>query len=285
MALVTKTDADGDPNPCFDVNPKFDDVQCTGRGTAAPNRDPRGLHPQRLRGCRREARDRPRPDGRQPDDVRGLRPRLRAAVVRSQREQGADRRDGQRGIAARGDASASNCSAIATPSRHELPRRHGGEHRHHEGVLGRRDDPDLHQPRPPQSSANPTFPTYEEVRTAGPRRLPEPDRPREPGQAGDPQDHEQGGAAERRRLRLAPSEPERRCRGRHAAAVPVRRGDGERDDRPVALLRPARLPARHGRSEEQHQHARDLRCGRPGNREEEESRISGQSTSPRRSRS
>ena len=28
------TDADGDPNPCYDVNPKFDDVQCTGRGTA-----------------------------------------------------------------------------------------------------------------------------------------------------------------------------------------------------------------------------------------------------------
>ena len=34
MALVTPTDADGDPNPCFDVIPKFDDVQCTGRGTA-----------------------------------------------------------------------------------------------------------------------------------------------------------------------------------------------------------------------------------------------------------
>jgi 2',3'-cyclic-nucleotide 2'-phosphodiesterase (5'-nucleotidase family)/predicted AlkP superfamily phosphohydrolase/phosphomutase len=34
MALVSPTDADGAPNPCFDVNPKFDDVQCTGRGTA-----------------------------------------------------------------------------------------------------------------------------------------------------------------------------------------------------------------------------------------------------------
>jgi 2',3'-cyclic-nucleotide 2'-phosphodiesterase (5'-nucleotidase family) len=34
MALVTETDADGAPNPCFDVNPKFSDVQCTGRGTA-----------------------------------------------------------------------------------------------------------------------------------------------------------------------------------------------------------------------------------------------------------
>jgi len=34
MALVTETDADGDLNPCFDVTPRFDDVQCTGRGTA-----------------------------------------------------------------------------------------------------------------------------------------------------------------------------------------------------------------------------------------------------------
>jgi 2',3'-cyclic-nucleotide 2'-phosphodiesterase (5'-nucleotidase family)/predicted AlkP superfamily phosphohydrolase/phosphomutase len=34
MGLVTKTDADGDPNPCYDVNPKFDDVACTGSGTA-----------------------------------------------------------------------------------------------------------------------------------------------------------------------------------------------------------------------------------------------------------
>ena len=34
MGLVSPTDADGNPNPCYDVNPKFDDVQCTGRGTA-----------------------------------------------------------------------------------------------------------------------------------------------------------------------------------------------------------------------------------------------------------
>ena len=34
MGLVSPTDADGNPNPCYDVNPKFDDVQCTGTGTA-----------------------------------------------------------------------------------------------------------------------------------------------------------------------------------------------------------------------------------------------------------
>ena len=34
MGLVSKTDADGNPNPCYDVTPKFDDTACTGRGTA-----------------------------------------------------------------------------------------------------------------------------------------------------------------------------------------------------------------------------------------------------------
>jgi len=34
MALVTPTDIDGNPNPCFDVTPKFSDTQCTGAGTA-----------------------------------------------------------------------------------------------------------------------------------------------------------------------------------------------------------------------------------------------------------
>ena len=34
LGLVTPNDPDGSPNPCYDVLPKFDDVQCTGRGTA-----------------------------------------------------------------------------------------------------------------------------------------------------------------------------------------------------------------------------------------------------------
>ena len=34
LALVSPTDANGAPNPCYDVIPKFDDVQCTGTGTA-----------------------------------------------------------------------------------------------------------------------------------------------------------------------------------------------------------------------------------------------------------
>jgi 2',3'-cyclic-nucleotide 2'-phosphodiesterase (5'-nucleotidase family)/predicted AlkP superfamily phosphohydrolase/phosphomutase len=34
LGLVSPTDSDGNANPCYDVTPKFDDVQCTGRGTA-----------------------------------------------------------------------------------------------------------------------------------------------------------------------------------------------------------------------------------------------------------
>jgi 2',3'-cyclic-nucleotide 2'-phosphodiesterase (5'-nucleotidase family)/predicted AlkP superfamily phosphohydrolase/phosphomutase len=34
LALVSPNDPQGGPNPCYDVTPKFDDVQCTGRGTA-----------------------------------------------------------------------------------------------------------------------------------------------------------------------------------------------------------------------------------------------------------
>ena len=34
MGLVSPTDGSGNPNPCYDYTPKFDDVTCTGAGTA-----------------------------------------------------------------------------------------------------------------------------------------------------------------------------------------------------------------------------------------------------------
>ena len=80
MGLVTPTEPDGAPNPCYDVTPEVRRHPVHGPRDGAPRRDPRGLHPQRLRGRRREARHHARADGRQPDDVRRLRPRLRAAV-------------------------------------------------------------------------------------------------------------------------------------------------------------------------------------------------------------
>ena len=54
-----------------------------------------------------------------------------------------------------------------------------------------------------------SFPTYEEVRTAVRTAFQNLTDPATPGQAGRPQDPEQGGAAERRRLRLTAPEPQR----------------------------------------------------------------------------
>ena len=51
--------------------------------------------------------------------------------------------------------------------------------------------------------------TYEGVRDADHHRVREPDRSGQPGQAGRAEDHEEGGAAQRRRLRLAASESKR----------------------------------------------------------------------------
>ena len=55
----------------------------------------------------------------------------------------------------------------------------------------------------------PSGTTYEQVRTSVINAFSVADRPRQPGREGRAQDHEQGGAAERRRERLAPSEPQR----------------------------------------------------------------------------
>ena len=68
-----------------------------------------------------------------------------------------------------------------------------------------------------QIYVNTTLPagiTYAAVRDGGQRRVPEPHRPGQPGQAGRPQDPEEGGAAQRRRHRLAAPEPQRRRRRR-----------------------------------------------------------------------
>ena len=271
------------PNPCYDVNPKFDDVQCTGRGTARPRRDPRGLHPQRLRGRRREARHHARADGRRPDDVRRLRPRLRAAVLRRQRERRCSNdRDGRRQSRSHAsDASASNCSASASRPSHRRRRRTtddlakacwaGGTIQIYVNPTARR---------------RPALPTYEEVRTAVAQRVPEPDRPGEPGQAGHPEDHEQGGAAERRRLRLAAPEPQRRrrrrARARRTSRTRARRARRSR----CRTSSGSTATCRTRRPEEQHQHARDVRAGRPAaSRTRTTSRACGRSTSRRRSRS
>ena len=112
----------------------------------------------------------------------------------------------------------SNCSAVGgapVASAHGARR----DRRHRQGVLGRRDGADLHQPEPDQERRAADLGDVPDVRGGAhgdPQRVLEPHRPGEPGQAGHPQDHEQGGAAQRRRLRLAAPEPQRRRRRRLA---------------------------------------------------------------------
>ena len=82
---------------------------------------------------------------------------------------------------------------------------------------------------------------------------------------------------------LHPSRSRRR-RGRLPSAVPDGRADAGPARRPVAVLRPARLPARPGRPEEQHQHARDVHRRRARHQTPRaRSRTCGRSTSRRRS--
>ena len=87
MGLVTKTDADGGVNPCYDVTLKFsdDDVHRAAEGRTA-SRSARAY----IRSAYADADEKlgivRELMGGEPDDVRGLRPRLRAAVVRGQRE-------------------------------------------------------------------------------------------------------------------------------------------------------------------------------------------------------
>ena len=203
--------SDGNPNPYFDDLDAT--TQCPGRPPVA---DPRGIHPQRLPRRRREARRSAASlMGGEPDDVRRLRPRLRAAVVRGQRRRRSLRR--RSGIAARRAASS------------QLPRRAGRR---------RRDDIAKAAGPAARSRSTSTWPAASRRRPTasaaelrrGPngdrRRLPEPDRPGATrAQQVVAQDHEQGGAAQRRRHRLAAPEPQRRRRRRAPAAVPVRRGD------------------------------------------------------------
>ena len=196
MGLVTPTDPDGSPNPCYDVTPKFDDVQCTGRGTAGRVAIREGYirsayeDADEKLGITRELM------GGNPTTFAGSDHGFGAAAVRGQREQGAVRRDASTTRSTNTDvslhasnANASNCGAATT----DLAKACWAG-----GTI--------------QIYVNTTLPagiTYAAVRAACDERVPEPDRPGQPGQAGDHEDHEEGGAPERRRLRLAAPEPQR----------------------------------------------------------------------------
>ena len=85
LGLVTKRLPNGAKNPAYD------DVQVQ-RHAGRPRQAARGVHPPRVPGLRRD--DAPGagpPEGQGPDDVRLVRPRLRAAVPGHRRQQGARR--------------------------------------------------------------------------------------------------------------------------------------------------------------------------------------------------
>ena len=104
------------------------------RRPGRPCRRPRGVHPHRVRGGRRDPDARPRADGQGPDDVRRLRPRLRAAVPRDRREPAARR-----------------AGAALAAADLELPSGDGRDDRQGQGLLGRRSVADLPQRRGPRS--------------------------------------------------------------------------------------------------------------------------------------
>ena len=149
MGLVSPTEPDGEPNPCYDVNPKFDDVQCTGRGTA----DRVAIREGYIRSAYEDADEKlgitRELMGGNPTTFAGSDHGFAPQWYAVNANAGAERGDGRRRLAAR-----------ERRRRLELQRRRrragrtadGAERdrRHREGVLGRRDDPDLRQPEPAQ---------------------------------------------------------------------------------------------------------------------------------------
>ena len=127
LGLVSPKLPNGAPNPAYD------DVDLNGVA-GRPRRRARGVHPHGVPGGRRGPDARPQADGQGPDDVRRLRPRLRAAVP-GDRRQPAARRAGP---------------ALAAADV-ELPPGHGRDDRQGQGLLGRRRRADLPQRRRPRS--------------------------------------------------------------------------------------------------------------------------------------
>ncbi len=107
--------------------------------------------------------------------------------------------------------------------------------------------------------------TYDGSTQPDRRVVREPDRPGQPWRSGSPGGLREGGAGERRQDRLSQRDALRGRRGRLPAAVSDRRGDSGTDDRLLAVLRAARLPARPRRSRAQREHARHVRRRGQGN--------------------
>ena len=218
LGLVRPTDADGDQNPCYDITPLFSDATSA---SARPRRTVSAIREGYIRSAYVDADEKlalarslmgGNPTTFAGSD-HGFAPQWYAvnanAVLKNATVTAASDPTHTPVSLHASNASASNCSAT--------------DDRHHEGLLGRRHHPDLHQRRPPEQHRESNLPDLRRGPCRGQGRVRGRHRPGQPRQAGDPPDHGQGGAPQRRRLRLAPPEPEWRRGRRDPAAVPVGR--------------------------------------------------------------
>ena len=217
------------------------------RHAGRPRQAARGVHPPRLPGLRRHhAPGAGPPEGQGPDDVRLVRPRLRAAVPGHRREQGA-----RRPRPARRRPQTSNCRPQSVATGETIGKAKacyaGGALQIYLNVVGPRSGaPATSRSRPPASA---TEVAADQGRVPGARGSQRLDRRRPAGGLGRdrPRLHEGRGALhpERRRQHRRHVAPDAHRRpGRLLQpAVPVRRGDARHADRALGVLRPARLRA------------------------------------------
>ena len=177
MALFTPTDMDGAPNPYYD------DVN--GDGTK-DNRSPSA------KGSSAPPTTRPTRRSKLARDLMGDNPTTFVSSDHGFAPQWYAVNAGKvlTDAGLQSPEQISNCRAAGRRSREQG-----------EGVLGRRNRPDLRQPRRPGSGRRRAGGGLRDRPQPDHRGVPEPDRPGQPGQAGRAQDHEEGGAAQRRRHR------------------------------------------------------------------------------------
>ena len=262
LALVSPTDADGDPNPCYDVTRS----STTSSAPAAARPGRVAIREEYIRSGYEDADEKlgiaRALMGGNPTTFAGSDHGFAPAVLRGQRERGAEPGDGRRRLTAREQRHASNCGAVGgVPSsctnRARTPTDDiakacwaGGTIQIYVNPTGsgtrrsrRRDVPDLRR-GPHRGRAR--------------LRRPSPTR-RTPASRSSLRIMDKEELRERRRLRLAASEPQRRRRRRprppyqsDAGTTGVRRSRCRTSSASTATCRTWSTC-------EQHQHARDVR--------------------------
>ena len=171
MGLVSPTDIDGNPNPCYDVNPKFDDVTCTGRGTAHRVAAREGY----IRSAYADADEKLGVTrglmGGNPTTFAGSDHGFAPQWYAVNANKVLNDATGRRRLPAREQARAPPTAARSL-RRPRTAAPASTTERPGEGLLGRRDDPDLHQPARLKSAANAVVPDVRGSADGGPERLP-----------------------------------------------------------------------------------------------------------------